>query len=118
VSHSIAIVDDEPDTVQLFEDILTRNGYNVAGFTCPLLAFEYIKENHGEFDLIMVDYRMTPINGYDFAIKLAELDTRTKLIIITAANGIDENPLKLPVYLKPIKMNKLITIARNNICAE
>ncbi|HEU4483715.1 MAG TPA: hypothetical protein VFR65_11760 [Nitrososphaeraceae archaeon] len=35
MSHSIVIVDDEYDTVQLFKDILTTNGYDVAGFTNP-----------------------------------------------------------------------------------
>ena len=79
MSHSIAIVDDELDTLQIFEEILTSIGYNVAGFTCPLLAFEYIKENHEEFDLIIVDYKMTPINGYGFARKLAKMDARIKL---------------------------------------
>ena len=43
MSHSIAIVDDEPDNVQLFKDILSTNGYNVAGFTNPLLSVEHIK---------------------------------------------------------------------------
>jgi CheY-like chemotaxis protein len=69
VSHSIAIVDDEPDSVQLFKDILTRNGYNVVGFTNPLLALEHIKENQEEYDLILSDYKMIPINGCDFARK-------------------------------------------------
>jgi hypothetical protein len=45
---------------------------------------------------------MTLINGYDFAIKLIEVNTRIKLIIIMAANDIDDNPLKLPVYFKSI----------------
>ena len=53
VSRSIAIVDDEPDTVQLFKDILTTNGYDVTGFTHPLLALEHIQENHEKFDLIL-----------------------------------------------------------------
>jgi len=66
VSHSIAIVDDEPDSVQLFKDILSTNGYNVAGFTNPLLALEHIQENQEEYDLILSDYKMTPIDGCDF----------------------------------------------------
>jgi DNA-binding NtrC family response regulator len=113
VSQSIAIVDDEPDILQLFEDILRINGYNVASFSNPFLALAYIKENQDEFDLILVDYKMTPINGYDFARKLAEINTRIKLIIITAANDIGDNPLKLPVYLKPIMMNTLLHIVSN-----
>lgn len=53
MSHSIALADNELDTVKLFDDILTANGYNVAGFTNPLLALEHIKENHKEIDLIL-----------------------------------------------------------------
>jgi CheY-like chemotaxis protein len=70
VSHVIAIVDDESDTINLFEDILTTNGYNVAGFTNPLLALEHIKENHKEIDLIICDYKMLYLSGFEFARKI------------------------------------------------
>ena len=115
VSQSIAIVDDEPDTVQLFEDILTANGYKVTGFTKPLVALEYIKENQYEFDLILSDYKMIPIDGCDLARKIiTELDAKIKVIIITAANDIGDNHLKLQVYFKPVIMNKLIEIVKKN----
>jgi len=57
VSHSISIVDDEPDCVQLFTDILSTNGYNVAGYTNPLLVLKHIQENQEEYDLILSDYK-------------------------------------------------------------
>ena len=116
VSHSIAIVDNENDTVELFKDILTNNGYNVAGFTNPLLAFQYIKKNQEEFNLILCDYKMIPFNGCDLARKIAaEVNTTITIIIITAANGIGINPLNLQVYFKPLKMSKLIDIVKKNI---
>jgi CheY-like chemotaxis protein len=116
VSHSIAIVDDEPDTVQLFKDVLTTNGYSVAGFTNPLLAFEYLKENHKKFDLILCDYQMKPIGGCDLARKIVtEINTAITIIIITAVTDIGNNPLKLQVYYKPLLMNKLIDIVQKNI---
>jgi DNA-binding NtrC family response regulator len=115
VSDSIAIVDDEPDTVQLFKDILSTNGYNVAGFTNPLLALEDIKENQEEYDLILSDYKMTPIDGCDLAKKIAEVNTTITIIIITAANDIGINPLKLQVYFKTLLMSKLIDIVQKNI---
>jgi CheY-like chemotaxis protein len=116
VSHSIAIVDDEHDTVQLFKDILTINGYDVTGFTNPLLAFQFIKKNKDEFDLILCDYKMTPINGCDFARKIiTEINTAITIVIITAANIIRINPLNLQVYFKPLKMSKLIDIVQKNI---
>lgn len=99
MSHSIALVDNEPDTVKLFDDILTANGYNVAGFTNPLLALEHIKENHKEIDLILCDYKMPYLSGYDLALKIAEINSAIRIIIITAVNDIGNNPLKLQVYL-------------------
>ena len=114
--HSIAIVDNESDTVELFKDVLTTNGYNVAGFTNPLLALKHIKENQEEFDLILCDYKMTPINGCDLARKIAtEVNTTITIIIITAANDIENNPLNLQVYIKPLLMSKLIDIVKKNI---
>jgi CheY-like chemotaxis protein len=116
VSHSIDVVDDEPDTVQLFTDILSTHGYNVAGFTNPLLAFQYIKENHEKFDLILCDYKMPYLSGCDFARKIAtEINTVITLIIITAITDIGINPLKLQVYFKPLLMSKLIDSVKKNI---
>ena len=114
--NSIAIVDDEHDTVQLFNNILTISGYDVTGFTNPLLALECIKENQDEFDLILLDYKMTLINGCDLARKIAtEVNTTITIIIITAASDIGINPLNLQVYFKPLRMNKLIDIVKKNI---
>ena len=115
MSHSIAIVDDEHDTVQLFKDILTTNGYDVTGFTNPLLALEHIKENQEEFDLVLSDYRMPYLHGSDLAQKITEINVRIKVIIITALHYIDNNPLNLTVFIKPISLSKLIDIVRNNI---
>lgn len=47
--------------------------------------------------------------------KMTEINTTITIIIITAANDIGNNPLKLQVYLKPLLMNKLIDIVKKNI---
>ena len=116
MSHSIAVVDDEHDTVQLFTDILSTNGYDVAGFTNPLLALEHIKENHEKLDLILCDSKMPYLSGCDFARKIAtEINTAITLIIITAVTDIGINPLKLLVHFKPLLMSKLIDLVKKNI---
>jgi CheY-like chemotaxis protein len=116
VSHSIAVVDDEHDTVELFKDILTTNGYDVAGFTNPLLALEHIKENHEKLDLILCDYKMPYLSGCDFARKIAtEINNAITIIIITAVTDIGINPLKLQVYFKPLSVSKLIDLVKKNI---
>ena len=116
MSHSIAIVDDEHDTVALFKEILTTHGYNVAGFTNPLLALKHIKENQEEFDLILCDYKMPYLSGCDFARKIiTEINSAITIIIITAVTDIGSNPLNLQVYIKPLLMSKLIDIVKKNI---
>ena len=44
MSHSIALVDDEHDTVQLFKGILTTNEYDVTGFTNHFLRLNILKK--------------------------------------------------------------------------
>ena len=44
-----------------------------------------------------------------------EIHTAITIIIITAVTDIGINPLKLPVYFKPLKMSKLIDIVQKNI---
>lgn len=59
---------------------------------------------------------MKPISGCDLARKLVtEINTAITIIIITAANDIGNNPLKLQVYFKPLLMSKLIDIVKQNI---
>ncbi|HEU4483714.1 MAG TPA: response regulator [Nitrososphaeraceae archaeon] len=80
------------------------------------MALQYIKENQEKFDLILCDYKMKPIGGCDLARKLVtEINTAITIIIITAANDIGNNPLKLQVYFKPLLMSKLIDIVKQNI---
>ena len=52
------VVDDEPDTLYLFEEVLRINGYNVIGFLDPVPTFEYIKLHHEEYSLVISDYKM------------------------------------------------------------
>ena len=115
MSQTITLVDDEFDTLKLYEDMLTTNGYHVVGFTNPFLALEHIKENHKEIDLILCDYKMPYLSGCDLARKIAtEINTTITIIILTAVNDIGTNPLNLEVYFKPLLMSKLIEIVKKN----
>jgi hypothetical protein len=42
---------------------------------------------------------MRYLSGYDLALKIAEINSAIRIIIITAVNDIGNNPLKLQVYL-------------------
>ena len=51
--QSIALVDDDKDTVNLFTYFLRENGYNVIGFTDHLLLLDYIHHHDNQFRLVL-----------------------------------------------------------------
>jgi DNA-binding NtrC family response regulator len=112
---SIVVVDDESDLVFMFKVTLEMNGYNVIGFTKPVEALEYIKENHDKCTLLLTDYRMPEINGCELGTKIKEIDEKIKVIIITAYENIIENPFDFELIKKPISTTKLLEVVANNI---
>ena len=63
VPKAIAIIDDEVDLVNLFQEVLENNGFKVCAFTDPIEAFNHIKRNPNDYGLILSDYRMPLMNG-------------------------------------------------------
>ena len=118
MSHTIAIVDDEPDTVQLFTDILSTNGYNVAGFTDPLSALEHIQENHEEYGLILSDYRMPVMNGNELCTKLMRINSEFKVILMSAYENIEDDISRFKFMRKPTTMTNLLQIVKNTIAEK
>ena len=55
---SVGVVDDEEDIIMVFKAVLQENGYDVIGFTNPLMALDYIHKHPFVFDLIIIDYKM------------------------------------------------------------
>lgn len=55
---TIAIVDDDPDLLNLFSEALNMSGYDVSRFTDPLIAYQHIKENPIKYSLIITDDKM------------------------------------------------------------
>jgi DNA-binding response OmpR family regulator len=47
--QAIALVDDDEDAVNLFTYFLRENGYDVVGFTDPLLLLDYILHHDSHF---------------------------------------------------------------------
>jgi DNA-binding NtrC family response regulator len=108
------VVDDDPDTLYLFKEILI-NGYNVIGFLDSILAFGYIKVHHKEYTIVLTDYRMPSMSGCQFVKKrIQELDNRIRIIIITALHSVNKS-LKVPIIFKPITMRELVDLIKDNI---
>lgn len=109
---TISVVDDEKDTVTLLKELLQDNGYQAMGFTNPILALDYIREDPEEFALIILDYKMFPMQGCELSNKISAINSKIKMILLTAYDNIKNNDLNLEIVKKPITNIKLLQIVR------
>ena len=68
-NKSISIVDDEEDIGTLVTEVLQENGHELKGFTNPTIILDYVHQRPDDFSLIIVDYRMSPMQGSELANK-------------------------------------------------
>ena len=62
-TKAIAIIDDETDLVDLFQEILEGDGFKVCAFTDPIQAYNHIQKNPNDYDLILSDYRCQELDS-------------------------------------------------------
>ena len=111
--RAIAIVDDDKDIVNLFTDLLRESGYDVYGFTNPLVLLDYIHHHNNQFRLVLIDYKMPQLTGCELANKIADINSRIEMVLITAATDIVKNNLDLELIIKPLRMHSLLQIVAN-----
>lgn len=115
LTKSIAIIDDDVDIANLFKDVIEDDGYTVVAFTDPIAALNHIKGNPEEFGLVISDYRMPQMNGYELCAKLIDLNPDLKVIIISAYNMLEDyNPMFTYIH-KPISIAKLVSVVNEAI---
>ena len=74
IAKAIAIIDDEVDLVNLFQEALEKNGFKVCTFIDPIQAFNTLEKKFREYGLILFDYHMPNLNGYELCTKLIQLN--------------------------------------------
>ncbi|HEU4823149.1 MAG TPA: response regulator [Nitrososphaeraceae archaeon] len=111
---SILVLDDDFDINNLIKVALQNHGYNVFGFTDPLLALEHFKINLSTYSLVMSDLRMPLMSGFEFVRKVKKMNPKIKVLLMTAFEINDRELLRvLPepkidgFIQKPISMRKL-----------
>ncbi len=112
----ILLVDDEPSILSVLSTLLKAEGYEVKAVLGGENALELVTS--GEYDLMISDIRMSPVNGMEL-LKLAhEQAPGLSVIMLTAYGSVETaiEALKLGAFdyvTKPFKVDELlITVQR------
>jgi len=88
MAQRILVVDDTPQNVKLFADLLTAKGYEVTTAANGEQALESISRQPP--DLVLLDIMMPGINGYEVCRKIRE-NPATALLPVVLATSLDPN---------------------------
>jgi DNA-binding NtrC family response regulator len=115
VTKAIALIDDEVDLVNLFQEALKNNGFKVCSFIDPIKAFNTLEKKIQEYGLILSDFRMPNLNGYELCTKLRQLNPELEVILMSAYDTIEYDTSKFTIVKKPILMAQLLQIVRDSL---
>jgi len=111
MEKGILLVDDDPEILSIFKNILEEEGYTAYTGNNVEEARKIIKE-HG-VHLVIMDYFLQEINGVQIAEALKNLDEGFKIVflsgyhpVLDAVNGLGFDVDR--VLLKPVKIEDLL----------
>jgi CheY-like chemotaxis protein len=105
----VLVLDDDAAMAQTAVLLLNRLGYEAQCETNPAKSIRRILDN--EFDLLLTDYRMPGLNGFQVAQILRTMGSLTTIILHTGEEGtFESDDLRLlgilGVIKKPLSMNE------------
>ena len=113
-TKSIAIIDDDPDLLNLCSEALQMSGYNVSSFTDARVAYQHIKANSTEYSLIIINDKMPKINALLLSTKLLEINPKLNVILLSNLKDFKYN-YKFNILKKRVSIYKLINAVNESI---
>ncbi len=108
-NESILLVDDEPAVGRNTENVLKRLGYRVTTVNSATEALELVRNNRGDFKLLITDYSMPSMLGTELARQIRGYVPSIPVIVMSGfLNEAAFN--SLPVDLNPAYVQKPFTI--------
>lgn len=94
----LLFVEDDADYSKAITKVLTKEGYAVTAAPGPIEAMEIFTKDR-EFDLVISDLAMTPLDGIQFLTYIKNVDPTIKTMIMTAAPTLGSELAALDVYV-------------------
>ncbi len=109
-ASNIMIVDDEEDVLLTFRSFLMDKKHGVDTFKNVTEAVSHLMTVDPDYyDLILIDIRMTPINGLQFYSRLKALNCKSKVIFISAIDALDQLVAMIPEIEREFVLQKPVT---------
>lgn len=107
----ILIAEDDRELQQLFQHVLTKNGYAVTGVSNGEEAMDAI--DAGYYDLIISDIMMPKMDGYQLVRALREAGLTIPVMMITAKDAFDDMRMGFlsgsdDYMVKPVNVNEMV----------
>ena len=107
----ILIAEDDSELRQLFQHVLTKNGYAVTGVSNGEEALTAVEASY--FDLIISDIMMPKMDGYELVRALRDAGLTTPVMMITAKDAFDDMRLGFlsgsdDYMVKPVNVNEMV----------
>ena len=77
----ILIIDEDVNMMEIISEILKGYGHTVSTFTEPVSAIEELKAN--KYDILLVNYLMSPVNGDRVVELVREFDKEIYIILMS-----------------------------------
>ena len=120
--YNILIVEDEPDVIYTYKEMLQSEGYNIDTFTDPYAALRHFAEiDPSYYGLVLLDIRMPKLNGLQLYYRIKAISHNTKIIFVTAFDVTDELVSILPdmtsdyIIRKPVDLNLIVNTVKRVI---
>ena len=84
----ILLAEDDRELRQLFQHVLTKNGYTAVGVSNGLEALEVLEG--GYFDLLISDIMMPKMDGYTLVRTIRDEGMNMPVLMITAKDAFDD----------------------------
>ncbi|MDF2880366.1 MAG: histidine kinase [Clostridiaceae bacterium] len=112
----IMVVDDNEEVLKLLKKDLELLGFEVFSEINSLNALEIFKKDYNKFDLILTDYMMPDLKGYELAEGIKKIKSNIPVILMTGHMDIDKNNIKKEFVdgwiSKPIEISRLAEVIK------